>query len=580
MSLFVRGTHRRRTIAAAINVFVLMAALVAASTAQASPRPAQAPVAAAVTPPAITCAQAAQLDLTGVPGAPANVTSATIIAAAGNTLGRWEACSVKGIIAPQIQFNLLLPTQTWTGRYLQTGCGGFCGSVSFDAQATYGCLPLTDGEFAVAADNEGHVGAGFTDGLFGADPQLRVDFGYRSQHLTSLVAKEIIKRFYGRSAARSYFTGCSEGGDQAMTEAQRYPGDFDGIVAGAPASNMTALAVFDQAWNAKAVLDANGNPTLTVADLASLHTAVVNACDTLDGTQDGLISDSQSCSFDPKSIACPASGSSTSGFCLTPAQVASVRKVYGGARDEKNRLLYPGAQPRGSELDWAGWLIPWSAGGLSNQGGFAVNTVRWLAYPGPRPSLTLNDITFTEKSFKDIMGRVSGIYDSIDPDLSAFRKRGGKLIMWHGEADPAVPPAGTIAYYQAVTEQMDGLARTQEFARLFMLPGVAHCSGGEGPDKLDALTAVVDWVERGKAPESLTTTKVTSGAVTATRPAYPWPLMAVNTTGGPADQASSYTAQPRKSAGQTVSWLGSFRSGYEKTCEWINGRWVCRNAKA
>ncbi len=366
-----------------------------------------------------------------------------------------------------------------------------------------------------------------------------------------------------------------------MTEAQRYPDDFDGIVAGAPASNMTALGIFDQGWNAKAMLDANGNSTLTVNDLTSLHAAVLNACDTLDGTADGLISDSQSCTFDPKSIACPASGGSASGFCLTPAQVESVRKIYGGPRDEKNRLLYPGAQPRGSELNWTGWLVPYAAGMSSNQGGFAVASVRWLAYPGPRTSLTLDDIHFTSKSFKDIMGRVSGIYDSIDPDLSAFRKSGGKLIIWHGEADPAVPPAGTIAYYQAVTKQMGGLARTQEFARLFMLPGVAHCSGGQGPDKLDGLTAVVNWVEGGKAPDSLITSKVDgSGAVTATRPAYPWPLMAVNTTGGPADQASSYTAQPRKSANQTVSWLGSFSPGYEKTCEWINGKWVCRYAKS
>ncbi|MBO1332585.1 tannase/feruloyl esterase family alpha/beta hydrolase [Streptomyces sp. VRA16 Mangrove soil] len=580
MSLFMRGSRRQRTIAASLYALMLVAGLVA-STAQASPRSHQVQSAMAATPPAMNCAQAAQLDVTGVPGAPASVISATVVAATDNSLGKWEACRVKGLVAPQIQFELMLPTKTWAGRYLQTGCGGFCGNVSYDTSAAYGCAPLTDGTFAVAADNEGHYGASATDGLFGADPQLRVDFGYRSQHLTSLVAKEIVKRFYGQSASKSYFAGCSEGGDQALTEVQRYPQDFDGVVAGAPASNMTALAVFDQAWNAKAVLDRTGSPILSVNDLAGLHAAVIDACDTLDGTKDGLISDSQSCSFDPKSIACPAAADAPSGFCLTPVQIEAVRKVYGGVRDEKNQLLYPGAQPRGSELNWAGWLIPRSQGTLSNQGGFAVNTVRWLAYPGPRPSLSLDDIQFTEKSFREITGRVSGIYDSTNPDLSAFRRHGGKLIMWHGEADPAIPPAGTIAYYQAVAKQMGGLARTQEFARLFMLPGVAHCNGGQGPDKFDALTAVVDWVESGKAPKSMMTSKVsTSGAVTATRPAYPWPLMAVNTTGGPVDQASSYTAQPRRSAHQTTDWLGSFRSGYEKTCEWVNGKWVCHKGKA
>ncbi|MFF0517370.1 tannase/feruloyl esterase family alpha/beta hydrolase [Actinomadura nitritigenes] len=341
---------------------MLAVVVVAASTAQASPRPLNVPSKAAATPPAMSCAQAARLDLTGVQGAPANIASATIVAAADNPLGKWEACEVKGVIAPQIQFDLLLPTETWAGRYLQTGCGGFCGNARLDAQATYGCTPLTNGTFVVAWDNEGHYGTSMTDGLFGADPQLRVDFGYRSQHLTSIVAKEIVRRFYGRPASHSYFTGCSEGGDQAMTEAQRYPEDFDGIVAGAPASNMTALAVWDQGWNAKAMLDANGDSTLTQNDLKSLHAAVVSACDAQDGTRDGLISDSLDCSFDPTSIACPAGGSGSSGFCLNPAQLESVRKIYGGARDGKNRLMYPGAQPRGSEGNWAGWLVPFAQG--------------------------------------------------------------------------------------------------------------------------------------------------------------------------------------------------------------------------
>ncbi|WP_433251705.1 tannase/feruloyl esterase family alpha/beta hydrolase [Actinomadura nitritigenes] len=581
MSFSMRGPNRRRTLAAVVNVLMLAVVVVAASTAQASPRPLTVPSKAATTPPAMSCAQAARLDLTGVQGAPATIASATIVAAADNPLGKWEACEVKGVIAPQIQFDLLLPTETWAGRYLQTGCGGFCGTARLNAQATYGCTPLTNGTFAVAWDNEGHYGTSMTDGVFGADPQLRVDFGYRSQHLTSIVAKEIVKRFYGRPASHSYFTGCSEGGDQAMTEAQRYPEDFDGIVAGAPASNMTALGIWDQGWNGKAILGADGNSTLTQDDLTSLHAAVVSACDAQDGTRDGLISDSMDCSFDPKSIACPSGGSGSSGFCLNPAQLESVRKIYGGARDDKNRLMYPGAQPRGSEANWTGWLVPSTPGTPSNQAGFAVSTLRWLAYPEVRPSLTLKDVQFTEASFREIMGRVSGIYDSTDPDLSAFRRHGGKLIMWHGEADPAVPPAGTVAYYQAVTKRMGGLARTQEFARLFMLPGVAHCSDGEGPDKFNGLGAVVDWVENGRAPNSMITSKVdSSGSVTATRPAYPWPLMAVDTTGGPVDQASSYTPQRRPSASQTISWLGSFRSGYEKTCGWSNGKWVCRKGKA
>ncbi|WP_344595804.1 tannase/feruloyl esterase family alpha/beta hydrolase [Actinomadura vinacea] len=566
---------RRRTVAVVLNVLVLVAALFVATGAEATPRPLKFSAPKGATLPAMSCAEVARLDLSGVPDAPANIASATVVAADDNPLGKWEACRVKGVIAPQIQFELMLPTKTWERRYLQTGCGGFCGSVNVNAPASYGCAPLTNGTFAVASDNEGHYGINGTDGLFGADPQLRVDFGYRSQHLTSILAKDVIKRFYGQPAARSYFTGCSEGGDQALTEAQRYPEDFDGIVSGAPAANMTALAIWDQGWNGKAMLDGNGKPTLSVDDLKPLHEAVLKACDARDGTRDGLVSDSMDCEFDPKSIACPARGNA-SGFCLTPAQLESLSKIYSGARDRKGRLMYPGWQPHGSESEWANWLVPTTPGTPSRQAAFAVNTLRWLAYPGVRPSLTLDDVQFTEANFKEIMGRVSGIYDSTDPDLSAFRRKGGKLIMWHGEADPAVPPSSTIAYYNAVTDRMGGLDRTQEFARLFMLPGVAHCSGGPGPDRFDALTAVVDWVEQGKAPDSMLTSKADG----STRPAFPYPLMAVNTTGGPVDKASSYTAQPRRSADQRISWLGSFRSGYQKTCGWVDGKWVCQKGKA
>jgi Tannase and feruloyl esterase len=533
--------------------------------------------------PAMSCAAMAQVDFGGIPGAPTELASATVMEAKDNSAGPWQACDVQGTIAPQLRFDLRLPMQGWQGKYLQAGCGAYCGAVGpINVPAANGCAPLTNGAFAVATDNEGHYGSAGFSAVFATDPTLRVDFGYQSEHELAVVAKAIIERFYGRPAAQSYFSGCSQGGHEALTEAQRYPRDFNGIIAGAPASIMTELNLWYQAWNALANLGPGNQPIVGAADLAPLHAAVVKACDPQDGTIDGLIADPLACTWDPGSIACDGRVPSAAAFCLTPEQVTAVRKLYDGPRDQKGELMYPGWQPRGSELSWAPWLVPTVPGAPTIDQTIAQETLRYVVYPDPHPTATVRDAEFTSARFHQILDQVKGIYDATDPDLSAFRDGGGKLILWHGWEDPAISPVGTIAYYQAVEQAMGGAARTQAFARLFLLPGVAHCAGGEGPDKFDALSAMVDWVTDGKAPDSLLTQQVdNNGKVTATRPVYPYPQIAVDTTGGPVNQAASYT--PRVSTAQEtlhVSWLGSFNSGYEKVCGWQEGRWVCRYGKS
>ena len=534
--------------------------------------------------PAESCAALGQADFSTIPGASTTIVSATPVSASSNTLGDYAGCEVNGLIAPQIQFQLMLPTQNYQGKYLQLGCGGYCGTDTLSAPAaSYGCVPVTTGQFAEATDNEGHSGAVFS-GAFGADLNLRVDFGYGSEHALAVAAKAIIAAFYGHGPAESYYDGCSQGGHEALLEAQRYPADFNGIIAGAPASILTPLNIFYQGWNTLANTGPGGQPILTAADLAPLHAAVVKACGTAaDGAEGGLIADPFACHWNPATIGCaPGQTSTAADFCLTAAQVTTVNKLYDGPTNSSGQLLYPGWELRGSEDNWTPWIVP-ASGPESNSvdWGIATQTIKYLMGSGADPDLTINDIQFTSAYFAKLMNETAGIYDATDPDLTAFRDDGGKLILWQGLADPAISPVGTIAYYQAVENYMGGTAATQEFARLFMLPGVSHCGGGDGPDSFNGLGALVNWVENGQAPTSFITSKVVNGTVTETRPVYQYPLIAVDTTGGPVTVASSYTPQqPPVTFNANVKWAGTFSTGYEQVCGWDNGAWVCRPGKA
>lgn len=537
----------RQVLAATVGVLTV-AALSAASASPAAAGGKELPV----VPAKIGCAALTGVDFSGIPGAPTKITSATV-----SNQG-YEFCDVKGVIAPKINFQIQLPTKTWTQRYLQTGCGGFCGAVGINVGAADGCAPLNNGEFVTASDDTGHTGATGTDGRWAKnDPLARIDFGFRSEHVMSVAAKRVIKAFYGQSPAYSYFDSCSNGGRQALMEAQRFPTDFDGIIAGAPANIWAPLVGQAAPYVALANRDAAGKPILGLDKLAPLHKAVLAACDAYDGLNDGQISDPRKCGFDPASVACPAGVDKVT--CLTPAQVITVRKFYDGVRDKNGVRLYPGALEPGSELAWAAWEIPVEGIDPPLAYQFGENYLKYMAYPkNPPDSFTLKDTTFDARTFnaQRLMDRV---YGAENPDLSAFRNAGGKLILWHGWADTAIPPRGTLAYRQAMEDRMGGYDAVQKFSRLFMLPQVAHCGGGDAPDAINLVDPMLAWVETGVAPSQIIATLRNGSTVVRTRPVYNYPIAAqYNGDGNVNDAASFHPVPPKQRPNDHIAWLGRF----------------------
>lgn len=508
--------------------------------------------------PAITCNVLATRDFATVtPGAPTQITSATV-----TTYNGASFCDVQGVQPPQLQFDLKLPVSTWTGRYVQAGCGGYCGSVgSVAPQAATGCPKVTGNELALATDNEGHTGSGF-NALFGYDPGMRVSYAYSSEHNLALAAKAIIKAYYGQGPSDSYFDGCSDGGREALVEAERYPADFNGILAGAPEIYASELNGEVQAWNVLVNMSSSGHEILTADKLPALHAAVEAAC----ANAQGYITDPRACGFDPKSIQCPA-GTDTSG-CLTPAQVAVAVKLYQGPRDPQGGNLYPGGEPYGSELAWIPWFVMpstdanWPADTIDY--GAATGMLEDLAFRvNPPATFKLADWTFTLRNYQRLTA-LNGLNDATDPNLNAFAKAGGKIIIWHGFADSAINPFGTINYYKAVTQAAGGFAASQRFSRLYMVPGGYHCLGGGAPQvTADLLDPLIRWVENGTAPGAqtfpLTSPTATLASITET-PLNPFtPVHA----GGAALNLSYH-------------WVGQLLHGNELWCD-VNGMEVaCR----
>lgn len=443
-------------------------------------------------PAAMRCADLKNVDITDIGGATSRVTSAS------QSSGDQRAtCIVEGTLAPAIHFKLQLPVSSWTGRLLEIGCGGTCGRISSDVGAAANCEPLHANGFAIAATDMGHQGMSSD---FGLDPQKRRDFAYRSVHLTADVSKKLIRAFYARAARYAYFSGCSDGGREALIEAQRFPDDFDGIIAGAEAMNFQTQNALYHAWQAVSNTGPDGKAIVTAADLPLLHQAVLDKCDAIDGQKDGLITDPRACRFDPAVLQCKPGEAST--HCLSAAKVAVIRKFYEGPRDPKTgeRLILSGPQ-LGSELNWAGVFVPQEASQPIFSSMIALGAWQYLSFQKPQPDIKLSDIVFDQATF-DRLRTLHPLYDATNPDLSAFAAHGGKLILWHGWADPHISPLNTIAYHEAVHRTM-GDARAQAFERLYLLPGVSHCGGGQGPNQLDLLTPMLDWVEHGTAPNSI-----------------------------------------------------------------------------
>jgi hypothetical protein len=496
--------------------------------------------------------------LVTIPGFPTSIDSATDTAAAG---GNPEYCDVKGMIAPQTHFEMKLPVTTWQGRYLQNGCGGYCGVIT--NQNFPSCDAQLGGDFAMATDDEGHTtstGLGGA-GLFAFNSQkLRNEYGYESEHALSVVAKTIIGDYYGQSPNYSYFDGCSDGGREAMAVAERYPTDFNGIIAGAPEIIAGPLNAELQTWDYRVNTDANGNAILTSAKLTALHNAVIAACAGDDGVNDGIITDPRNCHFDVSSMRCPAGVDNAT--CLTPAQVIVADEIYQGPVDPQGRHLYPGGFAFGSEGSWGGFQVAAAPFGTSVSskaaavyGGLSLPYLRYQYLPpgqlGPDP----DQWSFSDRTFESLFP-VANTYDAMDTNLSAFRRHGGKLIIWQGWADQAIPVFGTIDYYDTLARRMGGLGSTQQFARMFLFPTVAHCGGGYASSTFDLVYPMVQWVEGDSAPDQITATD-TVGATTLTRPVYPYPLVPKYNGTGSTTDASNFHAVLSPHARDYSQWIGN-----------------------
>ena len=481
-------------------------------------------------------------------------------------------CYVKGILPPAIQFHVQLPlAANWNGRFLKWGDGGKDGDLDFaDHRVVEG--------YAVANSNTGHDNGAEPGSSFAYDNrQAEIDFGYRAVHLTVAAAKTVVRAYYGDTPAYSYFEGCSTGGRQGLMEAQRYPTDFDGIVAGAPANHyqeMNAVRVwllqrmFRDDFAGALAFDADGDGRFdSVRKLDILADAVLAVCDRNDGVMDGVIDDPLACDFDAdRDLAahrCPRGAEGDA--CFTPAQIRTVADFHAGPRDRRGTPIYAG-KPFGSERQWAGLFIPYTgnrfAPGAVGLGGDHLNYLFYETDPGVPPADLLDtsaapdrtgtppewawwefDIDDVRAGKGDLM---KGITDAVDPNLSRFLlQNDGKLILYHGWADGLVVPQPTVAYYQDVLETTFGgdVAAARERARLFMAPGMNHCRGGAGPDTWDRLSPLVDWVEHGAAPGALIATHASDGVVDNTRPICAFPERAVYTgPAGGADDPANWIA--------------------------------------
>jgi feruloyl esterase len=473
---------------------------------------------------AMECANLANEDLSQFQDSPASILSSRLVSATNDT---GEYCAVSGYVQPQVQFELRLPTKTWNGRYLQSGCGGFCGRVNIN-----GANDALEMGFAVAAQNMGHVGGG--DELWGSVPQLRVDFGRRSTHVVALASKEIIARFYGQQPARAYFRGCSTGGREGLSEAIQFPGDFDGIVAGDPAFPGRQGGIANN-WIAHQLNTPDGKLVFPEAKLDFLHAEAVKSCDAIDGVEDGIITDPRNCKFDPASLRCAARSDGPD--CLNDMQVAAAQRLYDGPRNSSGRRLYPGYVTVGSEQSWK----------RSADSNFANNYLRFLAFPeNPPLSYTFWNFDF-DKDFAKLE-QMAALYDPVapneDPDLSGFRERGGKLIVYHGWADLSVSPLTTVDLYAEVAQREGGIDKLKNWYRVFMISSMPHCRGGGVPDRFDMLGAVMDWVEQGKAPDRILASQMDGNAVVRTRPLYPYPTVAKYKGTGDVNDAANWEASP------------------------------------
>lgn len=448
-------------------------------------------------------------------------------------------CRVDGSIAPEITFQVNLPAD-WNGRFYMVGNGGHAGQQPDDPAQAPNRNAALQHHFVMAMTDTGHNAAEEPGASFVlSNPQKAIDYAYRAVHMTAVTAKEIANAYYGRPVSHSYWNSCSNGGRQGLLEAQRYPEDFDGIIANAPWVSQTGFTI-GALWNQQA-LDA---APLTTGKLALLAEHVMARCDAIDGLQDGLIDDPRQCRVDvARDVpSCPAGVDDAS--CLTSAQAEAIQKIYDGPRDSSGRQIFPGFMPgseavpagEGAVSGWMNLIVPAQPGARAADFNLADNTMRYLVPLEPDPQWDYRDFDFDTDT--ELLDRWSRLADAQDINLRAFRERGGKLLMTYGWNDAILQPLMGVDYYEsAVTANgPDG----EDFMRLFMAPGMNHCAGGIGPDQHDPVTAVIDWVEAGRAPELIVARKVVDGETVRSRPWCPYPQVARYTGNGSIDDAANF----------------------------------------
>jgi hypothetical protein len=505
--------------------------------------------------PAAACHALRSADFTAIPDAPAQITEAVSVDAKD---GDPAYCRVLGYVAPQVGFEMHLPLDHWNGKFMEVGDGGWGGEMYL-----FLCRgPLRRGYACIASDM-GHKGK--TDLALWAQNNLQaqVDFGYRATHVTALIGKALVRAYYGKDASKSIMYGCSTGGYQGMVEAQRFPWDFDGIVAIAPDMHDEADLSMRIVWKLRSLTDAQGLPIFAPADLQLLHRAALAKCDLTDGVKDGIVGDPVGCQFDPAVLACRA-GESTD--CLNRAQIDAAKRVYAGPTNSHGVPLSTRGEFPGSELDWTV---------SANSGDEVAEFFKYMLFnPSPGPSWRIQDFDF-DRDYKRLGGAV--LYSDGNPDLRKFKSSGAKLLVAQGGNDAAEIPGAIIDYYDTVERTMGGRSATEDFFRLFVVPGMKHCSGGDGAFAIDYLGYLETWVEEGRAPDRMISAHVDSQyllehsdlqegspeeriwwsafklvfplaadiPVTFRRPVYPYPELAkYKGTGDPTDAAQFGPVDP------------------------------------
>ncbi len=447
------------------------------------------------------------------------------VTAAGQTATH---CRVSVTLRPSTDSEIksevwLPPSAVWNGKFLMEGGGGFVGSVN-----ALGMAKAVREGYASASTDTGHSEGGGRFAL--GHPEKITDFAHRAVHVTAVKAKAVIAAYYGRGPRLSYWEGCSTGGRQGLMAAQRYPEDFDGIIAGAPANNQIFLC----AWRLRLLMTALRSPehALPPEKLKLLNDAVLDRCDARDSVKDRLLEDPRDCDFDPAVLRCK--GPAAAG-CLTAPQLETVQAAYTDIRRATGELLYP-RLPFGGEL---GWRVP---DGATEPGGMDIDMFRYLANQDANWDWRNFDL---EKDIDRALGHGREIH-AVDPDLTKFKARGGKLLLYHGWSDGgsggAISAFNTISYYESVIKRMGGTPG--DWVRLFLVPGMAHCGGGTGPNQFHALAALERWREQGEAPRSMTAARVGErGVVEMRRPLCPYPERAVYRGSGSLYDAGNFRCE-------------------------------------